>query len=387
MAAIFLKQGDQLAEMVEQPYEAEDVLQRLVADYPNLLAGDQDGGDRNRWLLVQRELGVASEVDGGNRWSLDHLFLDRDGVPTLVEVKRSTDTRIRREVVGQLLDYAANGSAVRDRETIRSRFEARCSDLGKTSEAVLNEFLGVEADAAAFWERVGTNLSAGKLRLVFVADQIPSELRRVVEFLNEQMNRTEVLALEVKQYKERNGDRITLVPRLLGQTEAAKQAKGVSSRARAPKWDEESFETAAREKSGDVGAIRMMDLYRKLRDHGARVFFGQGAHPSMNLWLGKIDDPTDSLPVALSFYPTGIAVNLDFVRDMRSEEQMESLVRLIREIRGVAEYFEGLEQKNPRWGMRPTMRPEDVLPDDDAVVTFAAKIVEAARPDKASASG
>jgi hypothetical protein len=30
-------------------------------------------------------------------------------VPTLVEVKRSDDTRIRREVVGQMLDYAANG--------------------------------------------------------------------------------------------------------------------------------------------------------------------------------------------------------------------------------------------------------------------------------------
>ena len=29
--------------------------------------------------------------------------------PTLVEVKRSSDTRIRREVVGQMLDYAANG--------------------------------------------------------------------------------------------------------------------------------------------------------------------------------------------------------------------------------------------------------------------------------------
>jgi hypothetical protein len=30
-------------------------------------------------------------------------------VPTLLEVKRSSDTRIRREVVGQMLDYAANG--------------------------------------------------------------------------------------------------------------------------------------------------------------------------------------------------------------------------------------------------------------------------------------
>lgn len=28
-----------------------------------------------------------------SRFSLDHLFIDQDGIPTLVEVKRSTDTR------------------------------------------------------------------------------------------------------------------------------------------------------------------------------------------------------------------------------------------------------------------------------------------------------
>jgi|AntDryMetagUQ889_1029465.scaffolds.fasta_scaffold41126_1 hypothetical protein len=43
MCAIYLKQGDQLVDMVEQPYEAEAVLRRLQADYPNLLAGEVPG--------------------------------------------------------------------------------------------------------------------------------------------------------------------------------------------------------------------------------------------------------------------------------------------------------------------------------------------------------
>ena len=51
----------------------------------------------------------VTSSDGG-RWLVDRLFLDQDGVPTLVEVKRSSDTRIRREVVGQLLEYAANAT-------------------------------------------------------------------------------------------------------------------------------------------------------------------------------------------------------------------------------------------------------------------------------------
>ncbi|MFI0718271.1 hypothetical protein [Streptomyces sp. NPDC021224] len=37
---------------------------------------------------------------------MDHLFVDADAVPTLVKVNRAADTRIRREVVGQMLDYA-----------------------------------------------------------------------------------------------------------------------------------------------------------------------------------------------------------------------------------------------------------------------------------------
>ncbi|HKI05865.1 MAG TPA: hypothetical protein VKK31_28045 [Thermoanaerobaculia bacterium] len=53
-------------------------------------------------------MGIPDQEQGGSRWALDHLFLDQDGVPTLIEVKRGRDPRTRREVVGQMLDYAAN---------------------------------------------------------------------------------------------------------------------------------------------------------------------------------------------------------------------------------------------------------------------------------------
>jgi hypothetical protein len=165
MCAIYLKHGDDLVELVEQPYEAEAVLQRLLADYPNLLAGDDDAEPRRRWLLVQRELGIAGEEHGADRWSIDHLFLDQDGVPTLVEVKRSSDTRLRREVVGQLLDYAANASAFWGVEKIRAAFDTR--DGGPDAAAArLEAFLGEDGDPERFWTSVGVNLKAGKLRLI-----------------------------------------------------------------------------------------------------------------------------------------------------------------------------------------------------------------------------
>src|SRR3954447_8360768 len=56
----------------------------------------------------------------------EQLFVDQDGIPTLVEVKRSSDTRLRREVVGQLLDYAANAVLYWPVEKIRAQFEQTC---------------------------------------------------------------------------------------------------------------------------------------------------------------------------------------------------------------------------------------------------------------------
>ncbi len=80
--------------MREEPYETEDVLQRLVEDYPTPIAGDADEAEPRRWVLLRREVAVPSDSSGSVRWSADHFFVDQDAVPTIVEVKRSSDTRM-----------------------------------------------------------------------------------------------------------------------------------------------------------------------------------------------------------------------------------------------------------------------------------------------------
>lgn len=103
-------EGEWIA-MEETPYDQEVVLQAALVEYPDLLPGDQINPEGPpRWLLVKREMGVPAE-EGGSVGRQDHLFLDHSGIPTFVECKRAaTDTRIRREVVAQMLDYAANGT-------------------------------------------------------------------------------------------------------------------------------------------------------------------------------------------------------------------------------------------------------------------------------------
>jgi len=160
---IYLNQdNEQLVEMKEQKYDSEDLLQVLIAKYPNLLAGDQmDSVIPRRWLLISREAGLPSEEDSEGRWSVDHLFLDQDAIPTIVEVKRSTDTRIRREVIGQILEYAANAVVYWPIESIRAKFDAQFKDKGIDSREILSQFLGDNSDLEQFWQKAKTNLQAG----------------------------------------------------------------------------------------------------------------------------------------------------------------------------------------------------------------------------------
>jgi hypothetical protein len=171
---------------------------------------------------------------------VDHLVVDQDAIPTFVEVKRASDTRARREVVAQMLDYAANGSAFWTPGQLRSWFEGDDPDAATEHLVVWLESPDddPEAVAASFWDSVGTNLREGKIRLVFVADEIPATLQRLVEFLNEQMPRLEVLAVEIRQYRIMGSKSGAFVPRLVGQTsraQAAKERPGASAR-RAAQW-------------------------------------------------------------------------------------------------------------------------------------------------------
>ena len=63
--------------MVEQPYATEDMLQTLLEDYPELLADDRDSGEPRRWLLIAREVSLASDDSGGGQWPVDHPFVDQ----------------------------------------------------------------------------------------------------------------------------------------------------------------------------------------------------------------------------------------------------------------------------------------------------------------------
>ena len=181
-----------------------------------------------------------------------------------------------------MLDYTANAVAYWPVGSTRATFQALDGD----ADEKVSELLAADGDALPdevvedFWGRVEQNLRDGRIRLIFVADDIPRELRRIIEFLNEQMSRAEVLGVEIKQYVNSDGGLRTLVPRVISKTVAAEDIKRPSSPRTTHRWDHESFITAVKNESGNEASVIAESIYEWAKRRSTVGWEG-GANASM----------------------------------------------------------------------------------------------------------
>jgi hypothetical protein len=96
-----LKEDSKLLAMEEAPYDSERLLQKLLADHPDLLAGDQiDAEEPRRWLLVTREMAVPGEQDGAGRLAIEVKQFVGENLKTLVpRVVGQTETARQKKKV------------------------------------------------------------------------------------------------------------------------------------------------------------------------------------------------------------------------------------------------------------------------------------------------
>jgi hypothetical protein len=134
-----------------------------------------------RFLLVDREQPIACERNGPARWALDHLFLDQDGLPTFVEVKGLTIRGCGGKCSARYSTTPLTPLSTRLSRHRRNGSQRACAKMGKTVMDVLAGHIGVDGDADAFWSKVKANLQANRIRVLFVADKIPPEPRKVVD--------------------------------------------------------------------------------------------------------------------------------------------------------------------------------------------------------------
>lgn len=351
-----LRKDGILVEMNQKDYGSEKKLQELLARYPNLLAGNLiDEVNPRQWLFVTRELSIPDE-NSERRWAIDHLFLDQDGVPTLVEVKRSSDTRIRREEVGQMLEYAANAVSYWNIDKIRFYFESRCENQGEDPEHKWEKTFNSEKSYEEYWEEVKTNLQTGKIRMIFLADIIPIELRQIVEFLNMQMSPAEVLALEIKQYVGK--DQSTLIPRLYGQTSKT-QAKKSSSRP-SKQWDKTSFLKELEEREGKEAANVARAIMKWSENQELITWYGKGGRSGSFIPYFEINGQTYTM-FALWTYGK-IEIQFQYMKNqdiMGGIQHRKNLMQKLHKIEGI-DFQEDELDKRPSLPYS-TLKPKDNL--------------------------
>jgi len=129
-------------------------------------------------------------------------------------------------------------------------------------------------DEGSFWHEVATNLSEGKLRLLFVVDEMPHELQRIIEYLNSKMRDTEVLGLEISRFSSKDGLSLTLVPRVYGYIDSSQPNVGFSG-----VWNESLFIEELEKRYGQHGNA-MSDICKNIivefTSMGCDIRWGKG---------------------------------------------------------------------------------------------------------------
>lgn len=269
-------------------------LQKLLSDNPELLVGDQIDPDApRRWLQIKSEMPVSDPTTGTDRWSIDLLFVDQDAVLTMVECKRCDDTRSRREVIAQVLEYAANAHIGWSPDLLRRHAAKTAVDAGSTLEKAIARLApSEEVGATDLFEAALTNLRNRVCRIVLFLDRAPTELKSLVEFLNAECATIEILLVEARFYGDPSSQGRFVAPALWGFTEQIRLQKERMTEAvsgRQKRWTKDGFVTLAR--SADPAmALVLEEVLESCGKAGCNVTWGTGRQATFNVRVPGITD-------------------------------------------------------------------------------------------------
>lgn len=231
MAKIFTINGDKLTPTSEQQLENEEVFHDHLEKFPDIIAEALDPDNPPKFIVFKREAGVTTG-------SIDLLLLDQNYILTVVEVKRTESPDLRRKIIGQGIEYAANLVIDWGRGEILSKAKNYWAKKGKDILEVINTTFEPEEpiiDDNILIQKVQENLE--NLQIIFAVDgPLPNELKTAIEFLNKHFNSIRVYGLEVRYFKEEKGVQI-ITPLLIGRTAEAEASKPPMVK----KWTEELF--------------------------------------------------------------------------------------------------------------------------------------------------
>lgn len=266
-----LKKDDEIRQLDPKIYEDELKLQTLLATYPELLFSDYPDLKELDLLLIKNEAPTYETEEALTPTRLDILLVGSDGIPIFTEVKLSSNREIRRTIVGQGLEYAANAATNWKLEDIQEMFQLTCTKQKRDPTEVLAEFLGPDKNLDDFWDMVYTNLRAGKIRIVFASDSIPQSLKNIVQFLRNQMKPAVILAVDIPQFITE--DHQVFVPKVYGQSIQQPNGRGVVQKR---KWNEPDFMAELQNATSDDEVVIAKKILAWAQERKLRIWWGEG---------------------------------------------------------------------------------------------------------------
>jgi len=211
LAQIYLadKESGKWAPLMASPQYSGNVVQLALATSPELIPGAEiDPKDPRRWLLVESGLG-----DPGAAGKQGLILLDQEALPTFVLYQDKASSDEHGVSVANMIELATQATGAWSGDKMRQAAGETADKQSLSLEKELVRLLGGEPAEDAFWAAVDDNLRQRRMRLIFVADVVTSELWQMLQFLDRTMNDVQVLALEMKQFQA--AGQTALWPRLV----------------------------------------------------------------------------------------------------------------------------------------------------------------------------
>ena len=289
-------------------YDGEKALHKVLTESPSLISIQDVREGAGQLVVAIREFPLQSIG------YLDLLAFSADGDMTLIECKLATNPQIKREVIGQALEYGARLWQM-NYEELDQKVRIR---EGKSLSELMHTRLGdVEWDEQAFRENVESALTAGSFILMIVVDKISDELSRIIHFVNNCGRPAfSFAALEMRQFQ--NDRTEILIPRVIGDVRSPEAGTtGIRRR-----WTEETFFKAATERL-EVRAVEIVtDLYKWSEQHAHLVRFGTGIASGSFTFLLEHDGKSGSI---FSVFTDGsLAVNFGYMEKIFSPAEISA---------------------------------------------------------------
>jgi len=185
-----------------------------------------------------------------------------------LETKLADNPEITREVVGQVLEYAAHESLEWSVERVLQEAQDYWNERGTAFQESLEVTFGADI-AEGFWNRLTENVRQGQIRIIIAADRLPQQVRRVIEFLNN-MSEFEIYGLEIGFHTDSKG-RSILATKLVGQSE-----RTIITKRKGSPWDLERFFKDMENKKVPAQEIAAFRLCHDLLKDEFDIGWGQG---------------------------------------------------------------------------------------------------------------